>query len=154
MYALVVARADGRLGPQLTRSVSDCVMPGGLPPANPPGGIAPAARPCGARGRVGSIQSIGVPLSEFAERLAERVQRSVVDRTGLTGAWDFTLMYTPEPSQIAPGVPAPGAPPPAADPNQPSLFTALQEQLGLKLESTRGAVEVLAIDRIERPAEP
>jgi uncharacterized protein (TIGR03435 family) len=92
-------------------------------------------------------------MSELATALSGRVQRTVVDRTGLTGPWDFTLTYTPEPSQIPQGVLTPGSPPPPFDPNGPSLFTALQEQLGLKLESTRGPVEVLVIERVERPTE-
>jgi uncharacterized protein (TIGR03435 family) len=153
IYALVTARSDGRLGPRMSRSTVDC---NALLAARRGGGSAPPApgdRPCGLRGRVGSVQSIGAPLLEFADLLSERVQRPVIDRTGLTGTWDFTMTYAAEPSQIAPGVLAPGTQPPPADPNAPSLFTALQEQLGLKLESARGAVEVLVVERAERPAE-
>jgi uncharacterized protein (TIGR03435 family) len=64
--------------------------------------------------------------------LSTRVQRIVVDRTGLKGPWDLTLTYAPDPTQIPPGPLFPGV---SFDPNGPSLFTALQEQLGLRLES-------------------
>ena len=80
--------------------------------------------------------------------LAPLVGRFVIDRTGLMENVDFDLSWTPD--QIAPG-PA-GLPDPAqTDSSGPSIFTALQEQLGLKLESTRGPVEVLVIDSVEQP---
>jgi uncharacterized protein (TIGR03435 family) len=72
-----------------------------------------------------------------------------LDRTGLTGGFDVDLRYTED--QIPRGdIPA-GVTPPLAD--GPSIFTAVQEQLGLKLESTKGPVDVLVIDRVERPTE-
>jgi uncharacterized protein (TIGR03435 family) len=80
--------------------------------------------------------------------LSTRLQRTVVDQTGLQGPWDLTLTYTPEPSQIAQGAISPGVQP-TFDPNGPSIFTAVQEQLGLKLEATRAPVDVLAIERVE-----
>ncbi len=73
--------------------------------------------------------------------------RLIVDKTGLSGRFAFTLTWTPE--QMPTEAPPPGIPP--IDPNGPSLYTALQEQLGLKLQSARGPVEVLVIDSIERP---
>jgi uncharacterized protein (TIGR03435 family) len=155
IYALVLARPGGLPGPQMSRSSIDCMAivaarnrGAGAPPGAPNGN-----RPCGLQGRIGSIQSIGSPLSELTISLSSRVERTVVDRTGLTGTWDFMLTYAADASQIAQGTLAPGAQPPPADPNQPSLFTALQEQLGLTLESTRGPVEVLAIERVDRPSE-
>ena len=98
-------------------------------------------------------------MSQFAQTLSTFAQRTVVDRTGLSGAWDIDLNWTPDPGQGGgPFGPLPGGPPPAGvpapppiDPNGPSLFTALQEQLGLKLESTRGPVDVLVIDSVEMP---
>ena len=72
----------------------------------------------------------------------------VVDRTGLTGGWDFELTFAPENRGGPPGAAA--AP---VDPDAPSFFTAIQEQLGLKLEPTKGPVEVLVIDSIEKPTE-
>jgi len=71
----------------------------------------------------------------------------LVDRTGLEGNFSAVLTYTPDSARTA------GADQPAADPNAASIFTALQEQLGLRLDSTRGAVEILVIDHIERPTE-
>jgi len=71
----------------------------------------------------------------------------VVDRTGLTGNWDFELNFAPEQRGQGPGANA------ATDSDLPSYFTAIQEQLGLKLESTKGAVEVLVIDGIEKPTD-
>ncbi len=79
--------------------------------------------------------------------------RPVIDKTGLgdTAKYDFTLTYAPDPSQLqglAGG--APNSQP--ADPEAPSLFTAVQEQLGLKLESGKGPVEIIVLDHIERPS--
>jgi uncharacterized protein (TIGR03435 family) len=87
--------------------------------------------------------------------LARQLGRKVVDRTALSGRYDFTLTWTPD--NLPPR--APGTPPDqpvtvnglSIDPNGPSIFTAIQEQLGLKLESTRGPVDVLVIDRVEKP---
>ena len=87
-------------------------------------------------------------MAALARLMTVPAGRIIVDKTGLTGGFDFDLEFTPEPA-------APGGQPPAApaDANLPSLFTALEEQLGLKLEATRGPVEVLVIDRVERPTE-
>jgi bla regulator protein blaR1 len=151
IYALTLARTDGRLGPQLVRSPIDCealiadvLRTGGQPP--------PEARSCGVRGRVGSIQAGGSTTRELAEALSTRLLRAVIDRTGLAGPWDITLTYTADPSQIAPGTFAPGTEP-QFDPGGPSIFTAMQEQLGLKLESTRGPVDVLVVERADPATE-
>ena len=75
----------------------------------------------------------------------------MIDKTGLTSYYDFTLKWTPDvgsASLAPPGLP-PGTLP--LDPDAPNLFTAVQEQLGLKLESARGPVEVVVIDRVEKP---
>jgi uncharacterized protein (TIGR03435 family) len=96
----------------------------------------------------------GMTMSQFAGALGRMpaVNRTVHDRTELTGAFDIDLTWTPD--QMPSGGPPPGAPPlPPIDPNGPSLFAALQEQLGLKLESTRGAVDVVVIDGAEHPTE-
>ena len=83
---------------------------------------------------------------------------SLVDQTGLKGNYDFTLQFTPDQSPAAmfkrPEGGSPGtdnAPPP--DSSGPSIFTVIQEQLGLKLESTKGPVDILIIDHVERPSE-
>jgi uncharacterized protein (TIGR03435 family) len=103
---------------------------------------------CGTRGTTGRMQVGGMPLLSFANMLSGRVQRTVVDRTGLAGAWDFEINFAPESAPI----PAPpGVELPPGDPTAPSLFTAIQEQLGLRLQSTKGPVEVVVVDRIEQP---
>ena len=90
----------------------------------------------------------GRPLSDFVRGLSgvPEIGRSVIDRTGLTGNWDLDLTFTPDRLPE----PRPGQEPPAIDPNGPSLFIALQEQLGLKLEPIRSTMEVLVVDRVER----
>ena len=147
VYALVSARRDGGFGPQLKRSPIDCTA---LQAEALRTGVVPteARGRCGVQGRAGSIQIGGSPLSELVLLLSARLQRMVVDRTGLTGPWDLTLTYTPEPSQIARGAFATGDQP-NINPDGPSIFTAVQEQLGLKLESTRAPVDVLVIERAE-----
>jgi uncharacterized protein (TIGR03435 family) len=85
-----------------------------------------------------SLKSTNVSMKGFAGTLGRRLDREVIDNTGLTGGYDLTLEWAPNPS---------------ADSAEPSLFTAMQEQLGLKLESTKGPVEVIVIDNIERPTE-
>jgi uncharacterized protein (TIGR03435 family) len=148
IYALVVSRADGKMGAAFRRSDIDCDIArrGGAPPVP----AQPGARPtCGLRTLPGLIIGGGVNMPQLARNLSNSVGRFVVDRTGLAGGFDIDLTYTPD--QLPLGPPPPGAPPlPPIDPNGPSIFTALQEQLGLKLESTRGPVEVLVVDSAER----
>jgi uncharacterized protein (TIGR03435 family) len=153
IYALVTARGDGRLGPQLTRSTVDCkaIMAArgrqGPPPPPPPG----ERMQCGFRIGPGRMTGGGFPLSQLATSLAGFVQRIVVDKTGLEGDYDIDLTYTPDQATMG-SLKIAGAPnPPPGDTGGPSLFTALQEQLGLKLESTRGQVDVLVIDHVEGP---
>ena len=86
-------------------------------------------------------------MVELARALSPTVGRIVTDRTGLAGRFEVSLEFAPD--QMPP--PVPGSPMPAVDPNAPTIFTALQEQLGLKLEPTKGPVEVLVIDRAEQP---
>ena len=98
----------------------------------------------------------GLPLSALARLLTDQLGRTVVDKTGLPGNYDFALQWTPDESQGASfrgpdTVPQGSAP--SADPSGPSLFTALQEQLGLKLESQKGPVEIYVIDHAEKPSE-
>jgi uncharacterized protein (TIGR03435 family) len=160
IYSLVVARNDGRLGPNLHRSETDCsaaLAAGrgrGAPPAPPQAG---EPMPCGMRIGPGAMSMGAAPLSQFASSLSMFVGRVVLDRTGLTGVFDANLTWTPEQMpQRASGTPADqplrfnGV---DIDPNGPSIFTAVQEQLGLKLESQKGPVDVLVIDRVEHPVE-
>ena len=99
----------------------------------------------------------GVPLQMLTQSLSSQLGRPVLDQTGLKGNFDFKLEWTPDPGQS--GGPFGGAPPPGVDgppppdPNGPSVFTAVQEQLGLRLESQKGPVEMLVIDRVEKPSE-
>ena len=161
IYALVLARSDGKLGPALKKSDVDCaaVMAAargrGRGPA--PGPPQPGERmPCGIRIGPGNMSVGGSTLAQFANSLGMFAGRIVQDRSGLTGAWDIDLTWTPD--QMAQRPPGAGDAPPqingvAIDPNGPSLFTAVQEQLGLKLDSQRGPVEMLVIDRAEKPVE-
>ncbi len=71
-----------------------------------------------------------------------------MDKTGIIGSYDFTLEWTPEGQPLGP---KDGDAPPSVEASGPTIFTALQEQLGLKLESTKGPVEVLVIGRVEKP---
>jgi uncharacterized protein (TIGR03435 family) len=91
-------------------------------------------------------------MAGLASRLTGRVSRIVQDRTGLRGVFDLDIEFSPDLLQ-QPGPPGANANPGATDSSVPSIFAALQEQLGLKLESTRGPVDVLIIDRVEHPTE-
>lgn len=151
VYALVRSRRDGQLGPNLVVSATDCeamvqrIRAGGPPPPRQ----AATERPiCGSRVMPGRMLAGGFALSELARVLSDQMQRIVVDQTGLAGAYDLDLSYTPD--QIPAKVPgSPDLPP--IDPNGPALTTALQEQLGLKLESTRAPIDVLVVDQISLP---
>ena len=92
------------------------------------------------RKRAGDAQMRGtdVPMSELASNLGNQLGRFVTDQTGLAGHYDFVLDWDPDQG---------------VDSTKPSLFTALKEQLGLKLESRKGPVQVLVIDSVERPSE-
>ena len=85
-------------------------------------------------------------MDTLASSLARFAGRIVQNQTGLTGGFDYELTWTPDQEQI------PGAPAPTIDPNGPSLFTAVQEQLGLKLDAQKGAVEVLVVDHADLPS--
>jgi uncharacterized protein (TIGR03435 family) len=104
--------------------------------------------PCGVRTRPGAVVASGGTMQELARYLSRvrGVEREVIDRTGLDVRYDFTLEWTP------PSPPEPGRDGVAAIPaTGPSIFTALQEQLDLTLESARGPVRVVVVDRVERP---
>ncbi len=105
--------------------------------------------PCSFGAGAGKLIGTGVTLTMFGRVLSGFVGRNVIDRTGLTGSFDIQLTYDPASAAKAP----PGAPPgpTTADDTAPSIFTALQEQLGLKLESARGQIDVLVVDAAERP---
>ncbi len=121
----------------------------------PGGGGGPQQRGMMRIGR-GQANLQGAPLSGLAQILAQQLGRPVIDKTGLTGNFDIELKWTPEPGQGGGpfgGAPPPGAAPPPADNGGPSIFTAIQEQLGLKLETTKGPVEIYVIDSASKPTE-
>jgi bla regulator protein blaR1 len=103
----------------------------------------------------GMLSGEGVEPAFLATALSGRLGRPVIDKTGLTGKYDFELKWTPDPGQFGPpGPPPPGVQlPPPPDPNGPSLFTALPEQLGLRLQSEKAPAEVLVIERVDKPSE-
>jgi uncharacterized protein (TIGR03435 family) len=94
------------------------------------------------------------PVSAIAAMLAQQLGRPVIDKTEIKGNFDFSLQWTPDETQRGAGFG--GMAPPAADnplpadPSGPSIFTAVQDQLGLRLEAQKGPVETLVIDRIEK----
>jgi len=108
--------------------------------------------------RPGDVTAGKVGMQFLTRILAHSVGRPVIDQTGLTGKYDFKLEWTPDQNQPGGfGGPGPGPDgalrPPPVDPNGPSIFTAIEEQLGLKLESQKGPVEMLTIDAVEKPSE-
>jgi uncharacterized protein (TIGR03435 family) len=142
VYELVLARPDGRLGPQLKRSPVPCGSPA---PAAAAGQPAPSCGVDGSlNGSVGTITTWGTPMDRVAAALANySVNRLVIDRTGLEGGFDVVgLRFAPEGF----GVPAADRPDAA-----PSIFTAVEEQLGLKLEPARGPVPFVVIDSVQPP---
>ena len=94
----------------------------------------------------GKLMGQGLPISSLTNILSRNVERTVIDKTGLTGKYDLTLTWK---SDDAPAGQDNGA----SDPNAPDLFTAVQEQLGLKLVASKGPVDTLVIDNAEKPAE-
>jgi uncharacterized protein (TIGR03435 family) len=147
IYTLVLAHADGRLGPSLKPSSVDCPAQG-----RGAGGTAPAAAEaqtavrCGVRPvGPGEINVIGMPVSALASVLSIMQGRTVVDRTGLKGPYDSQLVFAPDP------LPGRGGDLPAVPDGRASIFTAIQEQLGLKLQPGNQPEDVLVVDRISRP---
>jgi bla regulator protein BlaR1 len=146
IYALVIAKN----GPKLHESTAtpEDSVPLGPPP--PPGG--PQPRHSMRFGR-GELTVNAQNLDMLAEMLSHQLGRLVVNKTGLNGNYDFTLKWTPDESQgqLPGGPPGDAAPPP--DASGPSIFTAIQEQIGLRLESQKGPADTIVIDHVERPSE-
>jgi uncharacterized protein (TIGR03435 family) len=155
VYALVLAKA-GKTGPQLVPHKDDtnCVQDpeGGGEPIRT-GSVIPRP-PCGGIRllKVGPRMGVGASctMETFARILSGLAGRAVEDHTGLSGEFDMALEYTPDIAGPGPQGSIDGTPPNSSD--APSIFTALQEQLGLKLESRTGPVDVLVIDHIEQPS--
>ena len=148
VYALVVAKS----GPKFSaahESDPNFIDLSGRP--IPPGG----GRPRITIIRRGRLTAQGLNMTALADNLANFLGRTVLDKTGLAGMYDMKLEWKPDENQIAMfgamGVPEGfGAPPPDWD--GPSLFTALEEQLGLKLDSRKGPVDIFTIEHVERPS--
>jgi bla regulator protein blaR1 len=138
-------------------------------PFQPPERGAPPPQPLQRGGQMGrysmrigrgNLEAVAVDFANFVQALSQTVGRTVDDKTGLKGLYDIKLQWTPEVGAGGgpggPGGPAPLAGPEAAppqDPSGPSIFTAVQEQLGLKLDSAKGQVDVLVIDSVQKPTE-
>ena len=136
VYALVQLRPDRPARPNLKRTTLEC-QPTEIP-----------ANPCRMNGTIGSasgsVKATGQTMVDFAAYLTNNVDRPVVDQTELPGRFDFELTWTADDAR---GM----AIDPLSDNSRPVLVTALQERLGLKLESARGLVQFLIIDSVERP---
>jgi uncharacterized protein (TIGR03435 family) len=167
MYELVVAKG----GPKLQESAPVDETPAkDAPPPEPPKmdkegfPVLPAGRPGGMLMGIGPggrarLQAMGQTMDEFINMLSNHLDRPVTDGTGLKGKYDFRLSFAMDmamgrgmmmgPMPPPPGDGGPAAAAPDGDPG-PTLFTALQEQLGLRLEAKRGPVEILVIDRMEK----
>jgi len=136
VYTLVVAKSSGL---RMTAATSN---------------EQPGICPCGAA----SLTPNRASMAMLADLLSTRLWRVVIDKTGIKGEYAFKLAWTPMPNEYGPealGLP-PGTgngPPPDGANAGPSIFTALKEQLGLQLKSQKGPVEVIVVDRIERPSE-
>src|SRR5215467_7111884 len=144
IYALVMLK-PGTPGPALKPTTEDCAAAAKAAERGAPL-TGPNAPFCGSGVGPGTIRFGGLPGSQIARTLSILAGRFVADRTGLTGSWDFNLKFAPEQRQAAGGNAA-------GDSDLPSFFTAIQEQLGLKLEATRGPVDVVVIDNIEMPVD-
>ena len=152
VYALVVAKN----GPKFHETTTP--LPAEPPPQKPEGAQGPPVRMGIMMSDRGHLNVTGARLDMFANVLSRLLGRIVQDQTGLTGRYDFTLKWTPDESQGGMFKGAGGGPPPepapsSSDASGPSIFTALQEQLGLKLESKKGAVDTLVIEQVEKPSE-
>ena len=128
MYRLALARKDGRLGPQLVKSGSVCGDP-------PPASVPWAVTACSARSGIADTVMGATLFSGLVSSLESLVDRRIIDETGLSGRFDVKLEYSRGQKDV----------------ERPSIFTAIQEQLGLKLEPARGPINVLVIDSISRP---
>jgi uncharacterized protein (TIGR03435 family) len=153
VLALRRARRDGALGEELRRADVDCAA---LAPAETPPAVSSGEQPCTMQFGFGRLSANGLTIHELATvGLSRATGRPVIDETNLAGPFRWSLTWTPDhlPRRAL------GTPPDqpvtvngqSVDPNGPSLFTAIEEQLGLKLESSKGSVDVLVIDHVERP---
>jgi len=141
VFALVLARSDGRLGPELKPSTLDCLTP--TPPRAPDTPLGPPESRCGGSFGQGQIVSGGITMDQLVMSLGGLAGGQVINRTNLKGYYALTLRYA------LPRTPA--AEPPADD--APDPVTAIQEQLGLKFQPEKMKMPVFVVDSIERPSE-
>jgi uncharacterized protein (TIGR03435 family) len=149
IYALVVVGNDGKLGPGLTESKENsCTPPDPSRPPSQPKPGEPAALACGGM-MMGprSLTAASVPIANLPVALSRLLGRTVVDKTGLKGKFDIRVEWTSDETQAPPGTLAP-----PSETAGPPIFTALQEQLGLKLETQTDQMEILVVERAEKPS--
>ena len=160
LYSLVFARDDRRLGPSITPSTIDCVARSRAPqaPSAPPApGQPPPPLECGVSMGLMPTEIVlnagGIAFTDLIRLLARNLGRPIVDKTGLTGAFNVKMRFQADGGGL-PGMPLPRSPAGAsAESNAPSLMAAVQEQLGLRLESGRAQVPVQVVDSVDRPTE-
>jgi uncharacterized protein (TIGR03435 family) len=154
IYALVMAKKDGQFGPRLVEAPEgSCLQRDPTKPAAPPE-PGKAMQFCGSlRMGIGNMTGTAVQIRDLIQLFGRLLGRQVVDKTGLTGKYNINAEWTPDETTMMPPPPGMPAPPPPPVGNGPSLFAALQEQLGLKLESQKGPVEMFIIDSAAKPSE-
>jgi uncharacterized protein (TIGR03435 family) len=148
VYNLVTVKSEKL---KLSEDQSPPVPGAGQQPPNastPPRGAARMA----VGGSGGTLEATAIGMAQLASSLQVQVDRPIIDKTNLPGLFDIHLQFAPESSSPV-GGPQQAAPVLPSDPPGPSLFTAIQEQLGLKLESGKGPVAVIVIDRVQKPKE-
>lgn len=147
----LLAATNGRPGPKLKRSDAACDGSVGSIGFSRATEAADKSGPCGVLpGGAGRIVARGIEMKGFADLMATNPRRPVIDRTSLAGRFDIDFTYTPEAfSAAAVAQRQGGGVPPGSRPQRSPLATALLEQLGLKLEPVRAAVEVLVIAHME-----
>jgi uncharacterized protein (TIGR03435 family) len=149
-YALVAARRDGRLGEKMRPSERDCgpIIDAGNPRPRAGEALPPCAWFVALMNGFARLRLTGIRVARFAAVLEPMAARKIVDRSALDGTYDIELDFLPDPGLL--GLPVPNA---AAlqQSDIPPLATAVQDQLGLKLESERAPVEVILIDEVQPP---
>ena len=150
IYALAVARSGGAHGPDLRRAAADCSADAAVNAQNVVKAPSPQTGACGIRAGLGTLTVAGATMPQIAATLSGILDRIVIDRSALAGTFTATLKWTPD--QATPGMAQKAQYVPTIDPNGPSIFTAIREQLGLKLEPDKGPLDLLVIVGAERPS--
>jgi uncharacterized protein (TIGR03435 family) len=149
VYALTVAKG----GPKLPRFQEGSCVSFDFTRFPPEPALSQGLRYCRSLGSMKgpniTVEAEGTRLDDFCKFFLQGLDRPVIDRTGLAGKYNFHLVYAPDTISADPADPGTAS----DDPPGQSIFTALQQQLGLKLEATRGSAQFLVIDRVSRPSE-